>query len=92
MLLHPEPDSVFFLGLGTSITAGAALEHPVRSLTAAELVPEVVTAAREYFTPYTNGLFSDPRVRIIAEDGRNYLQATSARYDVVVGDLYVPWH
>lgn len=92
LLLRPQPDSVFFLGLGTGITAGAALEHPVRSLTAAEVVPEVVTAAREYFAPYTNGLFSDPRARIIAEDGRNYLLATPARYGVVIGDLYVPWH
>ncbi len=92
LLLHPEPRSVFFLGLGTGITAGAALDHPVTSVVAAELVPEVVTAVRRYFSPYTNNLFSDPRVEIVVEDGRNYLLATRETYDVIVGDLFTPWH
>ena len=43
----PAAAEVFLLGLGTGITAGAALEHPIEHLTAAELVPDVVTAARD---------------------------------------------
>ena len=91
MLLHPRPRSVFFLGLGTGITAGAALFHPVERVTVAEIVPAVVQAARDYFAPYTNGLFSDARARVEIGDARTVLLADPQRYDVIVGDLFVPW-
>ena len=92
MLLHPRPRSVFFLGLGTGITAGAALFHPVEHVTVAELVPDVAQAARDYFAPFTNGLFSDARAQVVIGDARTVLLADPRRYDVIVGDLFVPWH
>lgn len=91
LLLHPKPRSVFFLGLGTGITAGAALRHPVERVVAAELSSEVVEASREYFGAHTNGLFEDPRAEVVVDDGRQYLLATDERFDVIVGDLFIPW-
>jgi len=91
LLLHPDPDNVFLIGLGTGITAGAALAHPVKRVTVAELVPEAISASRKYFKPWTHGLFEDPRVNVIATDGRHHLAATDARYDVIIGDLFIPW-
>jgi spermidine synthase len=92
MLLYPEPRSVFFLGLGTGITAGAALFHPVERVTVAELVPDIVAAARDSFAPMSNGLFSDRRARVVIGDARTVLLADPQRYDVIIGDLFVPWH
>lgn len=92
LLLQQDPERVLFLGMGTGISAGAALDHPVKEVVAAEIVPDVVEAARRYFAPWTNGLFEDARVRIVAEDARNHLLGTKARYDVIVGDLFTPWH
>jgi spermidine synthase len=91
LILHGAPRSAFFLGLGTGITAGAAVGHPLDGVTVVELIREVVEASRLYFGEHTNGLFDDPRVRVIVEDGRNYLLATDERYDVIVGDLFIPW-
>lgn len=91
LLLHPNPRSVFFLGMGTGISAGAALRHSVDRVVTAELNPNVVEAAREFFGPYTNGLFTDPRSEIVVEDGRNLLKGRSERYDVIISDLFVPW-
>ena len=91
LLLHPQPRSVFFLGLGTGITAGAALHHAVERVEVAELLPDAITAARLYFAPWSNGLFEDERVRILTEDGRHHLAASHERYDVIVGDLFIPW-
>lgn len=91
LVIHGNPRSVFFLGLGTGITAGAAVEHPLESITVAELIPEVVEASRLYFSAYTNKLFDDERVRVFVEDGRNYLHGTRDRYDVIVADLFIPW-
>lgn len=91
LMVHPHPDSVFFLGMGTGITAGAALAQPVERVVVTELVPDVVEAAREHFGPWTGGLFRDARVRVLTRDGRNHLAATDERYDVVVADLFIPW-
>jgi len=91
LLTHPQPKKVFFLGLGTGITAGAALKHPVDSVVAAELLPEVVKASRKYFEPYLNGLFSNKKAKVFIEDGRNYIRGANERFDVVIGDLFLPW-
>lgn len=91
LLLHPQPRSVFFLGLGTGITAGAALHHAVERVEVAELLPAAITAARLYFAPWNNGLFDDERAQILIEDGRHHLAATRRQYDVIIGDLFVPW-
>ena len=91
ILLHPAPRSLFFLGLGTGITAGAALAHPIEHMVVAELLPEVVSAAERHFQPYAGGLFNDKRVELVVEDGRNYLAATREKFDVIIADLFVPW-
>lgn len=98
LLVYPETKSVFFLGLGTGITAGSALDrkHQVERLVACELVPEVVTAAKKYMTDLdgfdlTGGLFRDRRAEILIEDGRHYLMATNETFDMINADLFVPF-
>lgn len=99
LLAFPHTKSIFFLGLGTGITAGTALDPQFSNVTrivACELVPEVVTASRKYIadcdgTDYTGGLFSDPRASVLVEDGRHYLMATRERFDMINSDLFVPY-
>lgn len=92
LFVQPDPQSVFFIGMGTGITAGAALSFPVERVVTSELIPEVVTAARSHFVEYSNGLFTDPRSSIVIEDGRQYLSSTPEKFDVIISDLFVPWH
>lgn len=92
LLIAGRPGSAFFLGLGTGITAAAALRHPLAELTTAELIPEVVTASRKYFRDDAGALYDDPRSRVVVGDGRQILAAEPRRYDVIVSDLFVPWH
>ncbi|MFU8780979.1 MAG: fused MFS/spermidine synthase [Kiritimatiellia bacterium] len=99
LFAYPQTESIFFLGMGTGITAGAALHpqfHNTQHIVTAELVPEVIDAARTYFTrhegvDYTGGLFEDPRARILAEDGRHFLMASGERFDMINSDLFVPF-
>ena len=91
MLLHPYPQKVFFLGLGTGITAGTALGYPVDQVVVTEIAPSVIRASEEFFSEHTNGLFKDPRVRMVPEDGRNALRGTSDKFDLIISDLFVPW-
>ncbi len=91
LLMHPQPREVLFLGLGTGITASGSLFHPVTRITAVELVPEVVTAARDYFGSANAGFLEERRVRVVTDDARSYLRTTQEKFDVIVGDLIVPW-
>ena len=91
MLAHPTPESVFFLGMGTGITAGASLASDVEQVVVCEILPEVVTLADHHFRPWVNGLFTDERVTIHAEDGRTCLRRSQERYDLIISDLFTPW-
>ncbi|HVR73055.1 MAG TPA: fused MFS/spermidine synthase [Planctomycetota bacterium] len=91
LLLHPRPRTVAFLGLGTGITAGAALLHPVENVVVLEIVPEVVRAAKDYFAEANHGVVTDPRVKTLSVDAREHLKGAGGSFDVIVGDLFVPW-
>ena len=92
LLLHPAPRRVAFLGLATGITASAAAALGVAQTTVVEVVPEVAAAARTYFAPWNNRVLERPDVRLVLDDGRRYLAASGERFDVIVSDLFVPWH
>ena len=92
LLLHPAPRRAAFIGMATGISASAGPALGVSETTVVELVPEVARLAAAEFGTWNAGLLERPDVRLVVDDGRRYLAATEERYDVVVGDLYIPWH
>jgi spermidine synthase len=92
LLLHPDPKQVAFIGVATGISASAALALGVDRTTAIELVPEVAYAARRHFARWNDSLLERPDVRLVIGDGRRELAAASERFDVIVSDLFIPWH
>ncbi len=92
LLLHREPREVLFIGLATGLTAVAALEHrSVETVSAVELSELVVRASREHFADVSGAVHTSPRASVVVEDGRTFVAAARDRYDVVVGDLFLPW-
>jgi spermidine synthase len=91
LLLHPSPKDAAFVGVGTGISMSAALDHPVDHVVGIEILPGVIDAVR-YFSKDNHHLLDDPRVRTVTDDGRVYLRTTDQRFDVIVSDLFVPWH
>ena len=89
LLLHPAPREALFLGIGSGISAGAALAHPGLSVDAVELVPETV-AVLDRFSSHNNAVAESPDARVLAGDARRFVRTTKRRYDVVVGDLFHP--
>ena len=91
MLLHPNPQKVWVLGMGTGMTAGATAVHPeVQSVTIVELEKHVLPAART-FSAYNHDVFDHPKVEVVFNDGRNFLLTTDERYDVITADPIHPW-
>ena len=90
LLAHPAPRSVFILGMGSGMTAGAAARHPVERVDVLEIEPAVIEASR-FFRDFHGDVLRDPRVRATIGDGRNFLQASSAAYDVIISEPSNPW-
>jgi spermidine synthase len=91
MLFHKSPKKVLVIGLGTGMTLGATSIHPtVEELTLLEIEPEVTGAART-FEKYNNAVLDNPKLKIIFNDGRNFLLTTRSKYDVITADPIHPW-
>jgi len=91
LLTTPGPRSVFYLGMGTGITAGAGLAFDVDRIVVCELIDEVVQLAEIHFEPWINGLFSDERAVVRAADGRTCLRRSDEIFDLIISDLFIPW-
>lgn len=85
-----KPDRVLTIGMAAGISAAAALDFPVKELTSVELVPEVVTAARDHFSEWNHALFTDPRSHVVIGDGRVTLAQMQGGFDAILCDLFFP--
>ncbi len=91
MFLHPKPQQVLVVGLGSGITVGSVLRHPVRQVDVAEIESAVVEAA-QLFAPHTYDALRDPRTRIAVVDAQTYVAALPPhRYDVIIAEPSNPW-
>jgi predicted membrane-bound spermidine synthase len=91
--IYPQaPQKILMLGLGGgSISTYLGRFLPDTAITAVEIDPGVITAAKSYF-----GLRESERMRYRAGDGRVFLNRGSERYDLILVDAYrggyVPFH
>jgi spermidine synthase len=90
LLLHEQPREVGIIGLGSGVTLGAALRHPIARADVIEISPEVVEASSLFAAENYHAL-SDPRTRLIVGDGRSHLALSNRRYDVLISEPSNPW-
>lgn len=88
LLLHPDPHSVLFLGLGTAVTASGSLPFGDLQRTAVELSAGAIAAAAQWFGPVNGGVTGE--MRIVHDDARRFLRTDDHHYDVIIGDLFHP--
>ncbi|MBN3038501.1 MAG: hypothetical protein JW869_03690 [Candidatus Omnitrophica bacterium] len=93
MLYVGDCKNVLNIGTGYGITAGTFSLYPqLESIETVEILP-FLAQRQDVFGPYNFEYFKDPRVRIIVDDGRHYLNSTNTKYDVIsvnVLDPYLP--
>jgi spermidine synthase len=90
LLLHPAPKRIAILGLGSGVTLGSALTHPIDQADVLEISPQVVEASRHFASENHNAI-DDRRTRLILGDGRTHLLLTDKKYDVIVSEPSNPW-
>jgi len=90
MLLHPAPEDVLVIGLGSGSTAAAVASYPAKRIDVAELEEAVVEGSR-FFNDLNRNVLLDPRVRLHVNDGRNILLVRPDKYDVIISEPSNPW-
>ena len=91
MLLHPNPADVFIGGGGEGGTLREVLFHPsVERAVMLDLDQQVVELCRQYLPEHHQGSFDDPRVQLLHEDARAYLNGQGQAFGVMVMDLVDP--
>lgn len=87
---HPAPKKVLIIGGGDCGALTEVLKHPeVESCTMCEIDKEVVEVSKVYFPELTKGV-SDPRARMIYDDGKKFIETTDEKFDVILLDLSDP--
>jgi len=88
LLLHGQPNSVLFLGLGTGISVSGSLPYSGLKRSAVELSQGAITASKTWFEPANHGAMND--TLLVRDDARRFLSATPEKYDVIIGDVFHP--
>lgn len=91
MITHPNPRKVLILGGGEGATAREVLRYKgVENVIMIDIDDEVIRLAKEYLPEMHQGSFNDPRLKLVIDDGRKYLEKTNERFDVIILDLTDP--
>ena len=91
MLLNRNPRNVLVVGLGSGMTLGATSVHPgVETVTLLEIEPKVIGVAKT-FEKYNHDVLRSPKLKIVFNDGRNFLMTSKNKFDVITADPIHPW-
>lgn len=90
LLVRDRTDDVLLIGLGSGVTLGSVEQFPVKRVTCVELEPAVIEASR-HFEDVNNHPLDDPRLKMVSNDGRNFIYTTDQKFDVIVSEPSNPW-
>lgn len=88
---HGDPKDALVVACGAGVTLGALATHPLKSLTICDLSEAVIRINRDgMFDSGNGGVFRDPRLSVVIQDGRNYLLTTERTFDLITTDPIDP--
>lgn len=87
---HPHPRRVLVIGGGDGGLVREVLRHPtVEEVTMVEIDRGVVEACRDYL-PTLSGALDDDRVKLVFQDGIEYVRQSPGGFDVILVDSTDP--
>ena len=88
---HNAPKKVLIIGGGDGGSSEEALKHPsLEQVTMVEIDEDVIRVAKEHFAAVHHGVFDNPRLRVLVEDGMKFVRETGEKFDLIVLDLNDP--
>lgn len=85
MSYSPNGDTICVIGFGSGNTIEAIRMNPdVKKIYVVEIAPSLIENLRDY--TYTREDINDPRITIINDDARRFLQRTTIQFDLILMD------
>jgi hypothetical protein len=91
-MFDPPAARVAIIGPGGGRDVLHALSAGATDVTGIEVNPIIAdTIMRSAYRTASGGLYDDPRVHIVVDDGRSFIRRSAERYDVVQASLVDTW-
>jgi len=90
LILSRGMEDVLVIGIGSGITIGSVLTHPVGSVDCVE-ISEAVYDASHHFVPENREYWKDGRVNVHIEDAKHFVKTATRQYDVIISEPSNPW-
>jgi spermidine synthase len=88
---HAAPRKVLIIGGGDGGSSEEALKHPsVESVTMVEIDADVIEVAKKHFHAVHQGVFDNPKLRVLVDDGMKFVRETQEKFDLIALDLNDP--
>jgi spermidine synthase len=88
---HAAPKKVLIIGGGDGGSSEEALKHPsVEQVTLVEIDGDVIEVAKEHFKAVHHGVFDNPKLRVLVDDGMKFVRETQEKFDLIALDLNDP--
>ena len=85
---HPSPENVLIIGGGDGALLREVVKHDrVRRVVLVEIDEDVIKAVKKYIPHVPNGAFENRKVKIVIEDGYEYVRNTEEKFDVIFMDV-----
>jgi SAM-dependent methyltransferase len=81
---YPQPPSVLVLGAGMGNDVAAALRNGASRVVAVEIDPLILKLGRQL---HPEAPYSSPKVHVVVDDARSYVQSSQDRFDLIVFSL-----
>ena len=90
LLQRPEAGRVLLVGGGAGGSVTEILKYPRTEVEYVELDPDIIRLSEPFRSETENASFRNPRLRLVFDDGRTFLEKTSEVYDVIILNLPEP--
>lgn len=95
ILLHPRPEDIAIIGLGSGDTPyAAAARYETQSITCIEIIPGLLNILRQEAARHADSpiaaMLAETHIHHLTSDGRRFLNSTPKRFDIIETDALRP--
>ncbi|WP_168403040.1 polyamine aminopropyltransferase [Erwinia amylovora] len=91
LLAHGAPKRVLIIGGGDGAMLREVCRHKnIEQITMVEIDAGVVTFCQQHLPNHNAGAYEDARFKLVIEDGVNFVNQTSDKFDVIISDCTDP--
>ncbi|MBL7039273.1 MAG: fused MFS/spermidine synthase [Pirellulaceae bacterium] len=87
---RPQAKECLVIGFGSGVTVGALAQTDCQRIDCVEMEPAVIVCD-QFFRQVNHNCLDDSRVEMFFNDGRNHLETTDRRYDLIITEPSNPW-